>query len=100
MHIKLINFFFSATRLKTFATLLVDQATAADGRVVDRARAWCSMIGVPFYRFNPQMSKEINMDEANDAILAEMLWETKAFMYANRDQIKELVAVLDSISDC
>lgn len=32
------------------ANLLVDQATAADGRVVDRARAWCSMIGVPYYR--------------------------------------------------
>lgn len=33
------------------ANLLVDQATASDGRVVDRARAWCSMIGVPYYRY-------------------------------------------------
>ncbi|XP_023245898.1 85/88 kDa calcium-independent phospholipase A2 [Copidosoma floridanum] len=89
-----------ASRLKTFATLLVDQATAADGRVVDRARAWCSMIDVPYYRFNPQMSREINMDEDNDAILAEMLWETKAFMHTNRHQIKHLADVLDFICNC
>lgn len=35
---------------KFAGNLLVDQATASDGRVVDRARAWCSMIGVPYFR--------------------------------------------------
>ena len=36
---------------KNFAgNLLVDQATCSDGRVVDRARAWCSMIGIPYFR--------------------------------------------------
>lgn len=35
---------------KISGNLLVDQATASDGRVVDRARAWCSMIGVPYFR--------------------------------------------------
>lgn len=30
--------------------LLIDQATASDGRVVDRARAWCSTLGVPYFR--------------------------------------------------
>jgi hypothetical protein len=39
----------------------------ADGRVVDRARAWCSMIGVPYFRFNPQLSVDIPMDEKLDA---------------------------------
>lgn len=36
--------------LSAIGNLLVDQATASDGRVVDRARAWCSMIGVPYFR--------------------------------------------------
>lgn len=38
----------------------------ADGRVIDRARAWCSMIGVPYFRFNPQMSVDLAMDEKMD----------------------------------
>lgn len=37
--------------LYPIGNLLVDQATAADGRVVDRARAWCSMIGTPYFRY-------------------------------------------------
>lgn len=30
--------------ISAIGNLLVDQATLADGRVVDRARAWCSMV--------------------------------------------------------
>ncbi|XP_078034876.1 calcium-independent phospholipase A2 VIA [Augochlora pura] len=84
-----------AMGISALAELLVDQATACDGRIVDRARNWCSMIGVPYYRFNPQLSQDVKMDEKSDEILAEMIWTTKAFIHANRDQIKELAAVLD-----
>ncbi|XP_076648971.1 calcium-independent phospholipase A2 VIA [Halictus rubicundus] len=87
-----------AMGISTLAELLVDQATASDGRVVDRARNWCSMIGVPYYRFNPQLSLDIAMDEKSDEILAGMIWIAKAFMHANRDQIQELAAVINR--DC
>lgn len=30
--------------ISAIGNLLVDQATLADGRVIDRARAWCSMV--------------------------------------------------------
>ncbi|XP_071870530.1 calcium-independent phospholipase A2 VIA [Bombus fervidus] len=84
-----------AMGISVLAVLLVDQATASDGRIVDRARNWCSMIGVPYYRFNPQLSQDIAMDEKSDEILAEMIWSAKAFMHANRDQINELAAVIN-----
>lgn len=87
-----------AMGVSTLGHLLVDQATMSDGRVVDRARTWCSMIGVPYYRFNPQLTKEIAMDEKSDVQLAEMIWTAKAFMHANRDQIKELAAVMNSMA--
>ncbi|XP_058459229.1 85/88 kDa calcium-independent phospholipase A2 isoform X2 [Malaya genurostris] len=77
--------------ISAIGNLLVDQATASDGRVVDRARAWCSMIGVPYYRFNPQMSVDIAMDEKIDEPLINMLWEVKAYMYANRKKVIEMI---------
>ncbi|XP_017773302.1 PREDICTED: 85/88 kDa calcium-independent phospholipase A2 [Nicrophorus vespilloides] len=74
--------------------LLVDQATASDGRVVDRARAWCSSIGVPYFRFTPQMSEDISMDEKSDEKLVKMLWETKSYMHENQHVIRELANLL------
>ncbi|XP_037045409.1 85/88 kDa calcium-independent phospholipase A2 isoform X2 [Bradysia coprophila] len=80
--------------ISAIGNLLVDQATASDGRVVDRARAWCSMIGVPYFRFNPQLSVDIAMDEKNDLKLINMLWEAKAYMHANRNKVIELINLL------
>lgn len=70
------------------------QATCTDGRVVDRARAWCSMAGIPYYRFNPQMSKDVAMDETSNKVLIQILWETKAHMFQNRSMVMELAEFL------
>ncbi|XP_037905718.1 85/88 kDa calcium-independent phospholipase A2 isoform X2 [Hermetia illucens] len=80
--------------LSTIGNLLVDQATASDGRVVDRARAWCSTIGVPYFRFNPPLPEDIAMDEKSDQKLINMMWHAKAYMYANRKKIIEMINLL------
>jgi len=36
--------------------VLLVQATQSEGRAVERAAAWCSMVGVPYFRFSPQLS--------------------------------------------
>uniref|UniRef100_A0A336LZK7 phospholipase A2 n=1 Tax=Culicoides sonorensis TaxID=179676 RepID=A0A336LZK7_CULSO len=84
-----------AHSISAIGNLLIDQATASNGRVVDRARAWCSMIGVPFYRLNPQMSVDVVMDETNDEVLVNMLWEAKAYMYANRQTVMDIISILN-----
>lgn len=92
--------------------LLIDQATASDGRVVDRARAWCSTLGVPYFRyinfincalsnyalififlcrFNPQLQEDIAIDEKNDQKLINMLWCTKVHMHSNRQKILDMI---------
>lgn len=82
------------TGIKSLGQLLVDQATQADGRVIDRARAWCSSLGIPFFRFSPQLSEDVGMDEKSDEKLTNMLWETRAYMHSNMQEIQELAKIL------
>lgn len=77
-----------------FDVSVIFQATACDGRVVDRARAWCSMIGVPYFRFSPQLSDEIAMNETTDEKLCKMLWEAKAYMHENASVMREVADLL------
>jgi calcium-independent phospholipase A2 len=52
------------------------------------------MAGVPYYRFNPQLSEDVAMDEKDDATLVNMLWEVKAYMHSSRDIVKEVARLL------
>lgn len=72
------------------------------------------MIGVPYFRFNPQMSVDLPMDEKMDAPvsgcnlfyctfnliqlfirqLINMMWETKAYMFQNRNKVIEMINLL------
>jgi calcium-independent phospholipase A2 len=49
---------------------------------------------VPYYRFNPQLSEDVAMDEKDDAKLVNMLWETKAYMHSSRNIVKEVARLL------
>ncbi|XP_029446020.1 85/88 kDa calcium-independent phospholipase A2 isoform X3 [Rhinatrema bivittatum] len=71
--------------------MVVDCCTESDGRAVDIARAWCEMVNVPYFRFSPQFSTEVMLDEVSDAILVNMLWETQMYIYQQRDAIQQLV---------
>ncbi|CAL1540222.1 unnamed protein product [Lymnaea stagnalis] len=78
--------------------LVIDQATVSEGRVVDRARAWCSMINVPYYRFSPQLSEDISLDCHDTKALINMMWETHCYMVANRHRLNELGSLLTARS--
>jgi calcium-independent phospholipase A2 len=50
--------------------------------------------GVPYYRFTPQLSEDIAMDEKDDEKLVNMLWEAKAYMHSNHNMVKEVARLL------
>ena len=70
------------------------QATQSEGRPVERARAWCSMIHVPFHRLSPQLSEDIPLDCKDDQKLINMLWETQCYINENWDRIAKIAHVL------
>ncbi|XP_021114671.1 85/88 kDa calcium-independent phospholipase A2 isoform X6 [Heterocephalus glaber] len=79
---------------KELGKMVVDCCTDADGRAVDRARAWCEMVGIQYFRLNPQLGTDIMLDEVNDAVLVNVLWETEVYIYEHREQFQKLVQQL------
>ncbi|KFU83589.1 85 kDa calcium-independent phospholipase A2 [Chaetura pelagica] len=71
--------------------MVVDCCTDADGPAVDRARAWCEMTDVPYFRLNPQLHTEVMLDEVNDTVLVNALWDTQLYIYQHREQFEQLV---------
>lgn len=47
-----------------------------------------------YFRYNPQLSEDVAMDEKNDQKIINMLWCAKAYMYANRNKVIEMVNFL------
>ena len=81
--------------------LLVEQACASEGSVVDRARAWCSSLHAPFFRFNPELSEDCAIDEHDDAKLLKIMWEARSYMVnqsQNLSTLKDLLINLEPTS--
>ncbi|XP_042202694.1 85/88 kDa calcium-independent phospholipase A2-like [Callorhinchus milii] len=74
--------------------MVVDCCTDSDGRAVDRARAWCEMVNISYFRLNSQLKTDVMLDEVDDAILVNMLWETQIYVHQERESIKQLARLL------
>lgn len=74
--------------------LLIDQASQSDGQVVERGKAMCHVMNVPFFRLNPPLSDNISLDETSNVKLVNTLWETTAYVVNRREEFEELVLLL------
>ncbi|XP_045635513.1 85/88 kDa calcium-independent phospholipase A2 isoform X3 [Ursus americanus] len=79
---------------KELGKMVVDCCTDPDGRAVDRARAWCEMVGIQYFRLNPQLGTDIMLDEVNDTVLVNALWETEVYIHEHREQFQKLIQLL------
>lgn len=74
--------------------LVIDQVTSVENRVVDRARAWCASLSVPYLRCSPQLSVDLQLDSAANDQLLLVLWQTMAEMHAQRHVLAEFSQLL------
>ncbi|CAN0314768.1 unnamed protein product [Lampetra fluviatilis] len=79
--------------------LMVDCCTDAEGRPVDRARAWCDSLQVPFFRLSPQLREDVALDEVRDAVLVDALWDTQVYLHSQRAQLSRLARLLTADTD-
>ncbi|XP_066214481.1 85/88 kDa calcium-independent phospholipase A2 isoform X1 [Saccopteryx leptura] len=79
---------------KELGKMVVDCCTDPDGRAVDRARAWCEMVGIQYFRLNPQLGTDIMLDEVSDSVLVNALWETEVYIHEHREQFQKLIQLL------
>uniref|UniRef100_A0A7N9D9D1 85/88 kDa calcium-independent phospholipase A2 n=1 Tax=Macaca fascicularis TaxID=9541 RepID=A0A7N9D9D1_MACFA len=79
---------------KELGKMVVDCCTDPDGRAVDRARAWCEMVGIQYFRLNPQLGTDIMLDEVSDTVLVNALWETEVYIYEHHEEFQKLIQLL------
>ncbi|KAH3860847.1 85/88 kDa calcium-independent phospholipase A2-like [Dreissena polymorpha] len=61
-----------------------------------RARAWCHMMGVMFYRFSPKLEQNVDLDCVDERLIKEMLLDTKSYIKTPKyeERIKTLAGNL------
>ena len=82
--------------IKEFAETLVEQCAATDGAVVMGAKAWCESIGSYYFRFQPQLTYNMLLDEKDNRNLIDCLWDVQCFVYNKRDQFEKVTDILMS----
>ncbi|KAL7080632.1 hypothetical protein ACQ4LE_000895 [Meloidogyne hapla] len=80
--------------MRNMAHCLVKQITESNGRPVVYSNAFCSALGIPFYRFSPNLHKDVRLNETDDACLLQMLWDVEVAMAECRNETNKLVKIL------
>lgn len=93
--INLLQTYKNAIVAKEILFMLLDEATVADNHVVDRAMSWCRGINVAHFRISPPLSVDLPLNTTDDVEVINALYETKAYMFAMRFQLKALCELLD-----
>lgn len=74
--------------------LMLDSVLDTDGRTVDRCRAWCASSGIAYYRFSPLLITDVELDEKDDKILVDLMWNAMALVHTKRDDVMNLKELL------
>lgn len=75
---------------------LMHRSCMTDDHILDRAQAWCSSLGIPYFRISPPLATIFSIDDKRDEQLINALWQTKLYMRAMRPQLQQLGDLMDA----
>ncbi|XP_035716088.1 85/88 kDa calcium-independent phospholipase A2 [Folsomia candida] len=85
-----------ASSTKSLSTLtntikfFMELTTASNGPLISRAKSWCDDLGTEYFRFNPPLLREYEIDEVDDSLLVDLLFETRIYMIGQQKEIERL----------
>ena len=53
-------------------------------------KAWCESIGCYYFRFQPRLKYNMQMDEKENKNLIECLWDIQCYIYEKREQYEKV----------
>uniref|UniRef100_A0A1I7V2V7 phospholipase A2 n=1 Tax=Caenorhabditis tropicalis TaxID=1561998 RepID=A0A1I7V2V7_9PELO len=80
--------------IKNLSLVVIDQATATEGAPITRSRSWCHSLGIPYYRLNAPIFKDVILDTNDDSDLAKIMWDSVVYAHTHKKDFQELADLL------
>lgn len=78
---------------KNLLTHFMKKTTLSDGQEVSRAKAFCDVLGCPYFRLTPSLSTDVGMSTTDEETLIDMLYEAQMYFFDNPE-------LIDGIAKC
>ncbi|EFP00763.1 hypothetical protein CRE_21172 [Caenorhabditis remanei] len=83
--------------IKNLSLVVIDQATATEGAPITRSRSWCHSLGIPYYRLNAPIFKDVILDTNDDSELAKIMWDSVVYSHTHKKDFQELADLLKAV---
>ncbi|CAL2047836.1 unnamed protein product [Caenorhabditis brenneri] len=83
--------------IKNLSLVVIDQATATEGAPITRSRSWCHSLGIPYYRLNAPIFKDVILDTNDDYDLAKIMWDSVVYSHTHKKDFQELADLLKEV---
>ena len=54
----------------------------------------CLSLGVPFYRLTPNLVTDVELDEKDEKVLVDMMWNAMAYIIGKREDIVAMKSLI------
>ncbi|CAI2352760.1 unnamed protein product [Caenorhabditis sp. 36 PRJEB53466] len=83
--------------IRNLSLVVIDQATATEGAPITRSRSWCHSLGIPYFRLNAPIFKDVILDTNDDQELAKIMWDSVVYSHTHKKDFEEIAGLLKAV---